>query len=68
MIYTKSLFIILSYFDFRIFSAAFFNVVPNRLGGILTISTSVETENNCEFFYEFQFMNLWVKLDNLMLK
>jgi hypothetical protein len=50
------------------FSAAFLSVVPNRLGGILTISTSVETENNCEFFYEFQFMNLWVKFDNLMVK
>ena len=50
------------------FSAAFLSVVPNRLGGILTIPTSVETENNCEFFYEFQFMNLWVKFDNLMVK
>ena len=38
----------------------FFNVEPNRLGGILTISTRVETENNCNFLMEFLFMNLWI--------
>jgi len=43
-------------------------VVPNRLGGILTMSTSVETENKCKFFYDFQFMNLWVNIDNFMPK
>jgi hypothetical protein len=42
------------------FNAAFFRVVPNRLGGILTTSPSVEIENNCDVFLKFQFMNLWV--------
>jgi len=41
-------------------TAAFLSVVPNRLGGILTTSTRVDIENNCEFFFEIQFMNLWV--------
>ena len=58
----------LSYFDFKIFSAAFFRVVPNRVGGILTISISVETENNFKFFYDFQFMNLWVNSVNFIVK
>tara|TARA_B100000745_G_scaffold288503_1_gene225980 strand:- start:305 stop:559 length:255 start_codon:yes stop_codon:yes gene_type:complete len=58
--YPNSALIILSYFDFRILSAAFFRVVPKRLGGILTISTNVDTENNYSFFLEFQFMSLWV--------
>ena len=42
------------------FNAAFFRVVPNKLGGILTTSPSVDIENNCDVFLEFQFMNLWV--------
>ena len=35
----------LSYFDLSMFIAAFFEDVPNKLGGILTTSLSVETEN-----------------------
>ena len=38
----------------------FFRVVPNKLGGILTTSPSVDIENNCDGFLKFQFMNLWV--------
>ena len=61
MMYPSSALIMLSYFDLRILSAAFLRPVPKRLGGILTISTSVETENNCNFFLGFEFMSLWVK-------
>ena len=42
------------------FIAAFFSVVPNKLGGILTTSTRVDIENNCAVVPESQFMNLWV--------
>lgn len=42
------------------FTAAFFKVVPNKLGGILTTSTRVDIENNYGYIFEFQFMNLWV--------
>ncbi len=42
------------------FTAAFLSVVPNKLGGILTTSTRVDIENNCDIFLEFEFMNLWV--------
>jgi|TARA_B100000508_G_scaffold2896_1_gene2220 hypothetical protein len=35
----------LSYFDLRMLIAASFNEVPKRLGGILTMSSSVEIEN-----------------------
>jgi hypothetical protein len=42
------------------FVAAFLIAVPNKLGGILTTSTSVDIENNCDIFLEFEFMNLWV--------
>jgi hypothetical protein len=44
------------------FSAAFLSVVPNKLGGILTTSPSVDIENNCDVFLKFEFMNLWVIL------
>ena len=47
-------------FFLRMVSAAFFKVVPNSSGGILTISTNVETENNYKYFLRFQFMSLWV--------
>ena len=40
--------------------AAFLIDVPNRVGGILTISSCVETEYNFEMFRNFQFMNLWI--------
>ena len=50
----------LSYFDFKISTAAFFSVVPNKLGGILTTSCKVEIENNFGVFAGIEFMNLWV--------
>ena len=61
----------LSYFDFKMFTAAFFRVVPNKLGGILTTSCRVEIENNCAVLDGFEFMNLWVKFGkfyNLLMK
>jgi hypothetical protein len=63
MIYPKVGLTMLSYFDLRMLMAAFLIDVPNRVGGILTISSCVETENNFEIFHNFQFMNLWVKSD-----
>jgi hypothetical protein len=60
--YPKSALIILSYFDFKILSAAFLSVVPNKLGGILTTSCKVDIENNCAVLDRFEFMNLWVKI------
>jgi ATP-binding protein involved in chromosome partitioning len=42
------------------FIDAFFRVVPNKLGGILTTSPSVDIENNFDVFRKFQFMNLWI--------
>jgi len=62
MMYPKSALIILSYFDFKILSAAFLSVVPNKLGGILTTSCKVDIENNCAVLDRFEFMNLWVKI------
>ena len=50
----------LSYFDFKIFTAAFLRVLPNKLGGILTTSCRVDIENNCAVTDGFEFMNLWV--------
>jgi len=50
----------LSYFDFKIFIAAFLRVLPNKLGGILTTSCRVDIENNCAVIDGFEFMNLWV--------
>ncbi|MFB5622820.1 MAG: hypothetical protein ACE5RH_02385 [Nitrosarchaeum sp.] len=50
----------LSYLSLRMFVAAFLIAVPNKLGGILTTSTRVDIENNCDVFVEFEFMNLWV--------
>jgi len=38
--------------------AAFLIDVPNRVGGILTISSCVETEYNFEIFHNLQFMNV----------
>ena len=32
----------------------------NKLGGILTTSTSVDIENNFAHIDEFEFMNLWM--------
>jgi hypothetical protein len=58
MMYPKSALIMLSYFSLRMLVAAFFNVVPNKLGGILTTSTRVDIENKCTIFLEFQFMNV----------
>ena len=60
MIYPKSALIMLSYLSLRMFVAAFLIAVPNKLGGILTTSTRVDIENNCDTFLEFEFMNLWV--------
>jgi len=54
----------LSYFSFKMLTAAFFRTVPNRLGGILITSTSVDIENNCALVEELQFMNLWVIFNN----
>ncbi len=47
-------------------TAAFFRVDPNKLGGILTTSTSVDIENNFVEVAGFQFMNLWVFLIDLL--
>jgi hypothetical protein len=58
----------LSYFDFRMLSAAFFRPVPKRLGGILTMSINVDTENNYRFFLGFEFMSLWVNFGILLKK
>jgi hypothetical protein len=52
----------LSYFDFKISTAAFFRADPNELGGILTTSCRVEIENNFGVFAGFEFMNLWIIL------
>ncbi len=60
--YPKSALIMLSYFDFKISIAAFFIVVPNKLGGILTTSFRVDIENNFAVNDGFEFMNLWVKI------
>jgi hypothetical protein len=54
----------LSYFDFKILTAAFLRAVPNKLGGILTTSCRVDIENNCAVLDGFEFMNLWVKIAN----
>ena len=45
-------------------TAAFLSTVPNRLGGILITSSSVDIENNCAVVDEPQFMNLWVIFNN----
>lgn len=45
-------------------TAAFLSTVPNKLGGILITSTSVDIENNCAVLDEPQFMNLWVIFNN----
>ena len=45
-------------------TAAFLSTVPNRLGGILITSSSVDIENNCAVVEERQFMNLWVIFNN----
>ena len=45
-------------------TAAFLRTVPNRLGGILITSPSVDIENNCAVVEELQFMNLWVIFNN----
>jgi hypothetical protein len=61
----------LSYFDFKIFTAAFLRVLPNKLGGILTTSCKVDIENNCAVLDGFEFMNLWVKfakINNLLME
>ncbi len=60
MMYPNSALIMLSYLSLRMFVAAFFIDVPNMLGGILTTSSRVDIENNCDIFLEFEFMNLWV--------
>jgi len=46
------------------FIPAFFKVVPNKIGGILTTSTRVDMENNCEVNDKFEFMNLWIIFPN----
>ena len=38
-------------------TAAFLSTVPNKLGGILITSSSVDIENNCAVVDEPQFMN-----------
>lgn len=45
-------------------TAAFLSTVPNKLGGILITSSSVDIENNCAVVDEPQFMNLWVIFNN----
>jgi len=59
MMYPKAGLTMLSYFDLRMLMAAFLIDVPNRVGGILTISSCVETEYNFEIFHNLQFMNVW---------
>jgi len=61
MMYPNSALIMLSYFDFKIFTTAFLRGDPKKLGGILTTSCRVDIENNCQVIHGIQFMNLWIK-------